>query len=637
MDYGSLDRNTILDEPVYTGIIEMESPAERAKAAQALESRARELGVLTIVRKTLQEYERQVRQDIRERSHQKIQGFDDRITNFVFNQEFLLRHPDAAKCSQLQCGAWVADMSGISSQTSGGYDQIASNAPITIIRRLRNQETGVTQIELAWARNGIWASVMVPKSMISSASKIVSLSDYDVPVTSETAKLLVKYLAELDSRNDNELLTEISTSKLGWFLNSNTFLPYDDEIEFDGDRRFSYISESITERGDADTWMKHVLELRTTEKREIKFMMAASFASVLLAKLGSLPYIVDLWGDTEGGKTVTLMLAASIWADPDENRYIGDFKATEVALETRADLLNHLPMILDDTSKVSKRIADNFEGFVYDMCSGKGKSRSNKELGAQRENHWRNVILTNGERPLTGYTSQGGAANRILEIQCTDYIFKDPQKTASILKSHYGFAGKMFVEAVQTLKEEEIRQIFNTFYQEMASDDAMQKQAMSMASLLTADKIAEEYIFKDGITIGMEEAKAVLTDRNVVSDGRRAYDYIVEKIEMNGRCFDSGNNSEQWGVIEGEGEVRWAYLYPQALNQICREGAFSRQAAESWMAKKGLIKTGKDGKTAIVKRIEGTCRRMIAISLAMNLPDADGFLSAEELPDIPFK
>ena len=91
-----------------------------------------------------------------------------------------------------------------------------------------------------------------------------------------------------------------------------------------------------------------------------------------------------------------MMLAASIWANPDNNQYIGDFKTTDTQLEIRADLLNHLPLMLDDTSKTSSRIRDNFEGVVYDLCSGKGKSRSNKELGIRRENRWKNTILTNG-------------------------------------------------------------------------------------------------------------------------------------------------------------------------------------------------------------------------------------------------
>ena len=88
---------------------------------------------------------------------------------------------------------------------------------------------------------------------------------------------------------------------------------------------------------------------------EVKFLLAASFSSVLVQVLGGLPFFVDLWGETEGGKTVSLMVAASVWANPDESRYIGDFKTTDVALEAKADMLNHLPMFLDDTSKTSAK------------------------------------------------------------------------------------------------------------------------------------------------------------------------------------------------------------------------------------------------------------------------------------------
>lgn len=98
-------------------------------------------------------------------------------------------------------------------------------------------------------------------------------------------------------------------------------------------------------------WLEHIRSLRRSGRMEVKFLLAAAFASVLLQPLGGLPFFVDLWGETEGGKTVSLMVAASVWANPDESQYIGDFKSTDVALEAKADMLNNLPMLLDDTSK----------------------------------------------------------------------------------------------------------------------------------------------------------------------------------------------------------------------------------------------------------------------------------------------
>ena len=196
--------------------------------------------------------------------------------------------------------------------------------------------------------------------MITSASKIVQLSKLGVSVTSENAKLLVKYLSDVENLNDDDIPVQKSTSKLGWI--GQDFIPYDTDIIFDGDMQFKQLYESIGSYGNKQMWMDHVLELRKSGRMEIKFFLAASFASVLVGMTGALPFIVDLWGETEGGKSVAMMLAASIWANPADSMYIGDFKTTDVQLEVRSDLLNHLPLMLDDSSKVSARIRDNFEG-----------------------------------------------------------------------------------------------------------------------------------------------------------------------------------------------------------------------------------------------------------------------------------
>ena len=369
-------------------------------------------------------------------------------------------------------------------------------------------------------------------------------------VTSENAKSLVRYLSDVENLNDNEIKVQHSTSKLGWV--KGDFIPYDTNIVFDGDGRFRYLFDSVQERGSETIWLKHMTELRKTGRAEVKFMLAASFASVLVGLLGGLPFFVDLWGETEGGKTVSLMVATSVWADPGESRYIGDFKTTDVALEAKADMLNNLPMILDDTSKTSSRIRDNFEGVVYDLCSGKGKSRSNKELGINRENRWRNCIIVNGERPLNSYVNQGGAINRILEVECGEKIYKDPQETVEIVKKNYGFAGKRFVEIVKEMDIEEIKKIQKEFQKQLFDSDKMQKQAMSLSIILTADKIATEQIFKDGQYISIEEGKQVLIDRSALSDNERCYQFILDKVAMNGQRFDIATNCEKWGVFENE-------------------------------------------------------------------------------------
>ena len=373
-------------------------------------------------------------------------------------------------------------------------------------------------------------------------------------------------------------------------------------------------------------------ELRASERIEIKFMLAASFASILLPVLGGLPFFVDLWGETEGGKTVSLMLACSVWANPDESSYIGDFKSTDVALEARADLLNNLPMMLDDTSKTSARIRDNFEGVVYDLCSGKGKSRSNKELGMSRENRWRNTILTNGERPLASYVSQGGAINRILELECGERVYQNPQLTADILKKHYGFAGKDFVEVVKKLGTDAIRKIQADIQEQLQDDEKMQKQSISLSIVLTADRIVTDYLFQDGQYIPLEEAKKVLISRDELSENERAYDFILSEVEVNINKFKPDSftgdyKGEVWGCVENG----YAIILNNAFTRICEKGNFSGKSFLSWAGRNGLI-IQQAGKNTKNKKFYGKAIRCVWLKM----PE-DDFEEVAEDEVLPFK
>lgn len=533
----------------------------------------------------------------------------------------------------MQCGSWVASNDGIYTYNSnnGALDILACYHPILPIERMKNIETGEEQLKIAYKRNGQWQEIIVPKTMVTSASKIVALSGRGISVTSENAKHLVRYLSDVENLNDEYINVQYSSSKLGWV--GDGFIPYDTDIIFDGDSRFRQIFESIQDRGDRKRWYSHVKELRASGRIEIKFLLAASFASILLKPLGSIPFIVDLWGETEGGKSVTLMLAASVWANPDESCYIGDFKTTDVALEAKADMLNHLPMLLDDTSKTSNRIRDNFEGVVYDLCSGKGKSRSNKELGINRENRWKNIVITNGERPLNSYVNQGGAINRILEVECGDKVYRDPQRTVELLKRNYGFAGKDFVKVIREIGFDRISEIQSGFLKELMSDEKMQKQSTSLSIILTADKLVTDYLFKDRQYISIEEAKKTLIDRNEVSDNERCYRFIQGKVSMNDQRFDDETKCEKWGLLSDG----YAIFYIPAFDQICHDGGFSKKSFLSWADKKGLLLTD-PGRVTKVKKVNGKPVRCVWLYLDDDTEkENDGFIKIDpEQESLPF-
>lgn len=611
-----LTAETILTKEILTEVFDQEDELYRAELLASLGVRAAELKVKTEFRDIVAAYKRVEREMKRQEKERKRQPCTlDQWTNFV------------GPYDNMQCRQWIATEDGIylNNPSTGYTDILACYHPILPVERLKNLETGEEQVKIVYKRNGRWDEIIAPKTIVTSANKIVSLSGRGIAVTSENAKYLVRYLADVENANEEHIKVQYSTSKLGWVKGG--FLPYDTHIVFDGDARFGQIAESVVHAGSRDKWYSHVRELRRTKRMEIKFLLAASFSSVLIQPLGGLPFFVDLWGDTEGGKTVDLMLAASIWANPDENAYIKDYKGTEVGLEATCDLLNNLPLILDDSSKKNRKIEDNFEGLVYDLCSGKGKTRSNKELGLNRESRWKNCILTNGERPLTSYVTQGGAINRILEIECGNRLFDDPGSTAELVKHNYGHAGREFVAAVKEIGFEQIRTVQKDFLKQLSSDEKMQKQSLSLSIILTADRLATDCLFKDGQYISLEEAREVLVDREDLSDNERCYQFILDKVAMNPARFDIRNETvEKWGVIENG----YAVIHTTAFTALCRDGGFSRTPFLSWANRNGLIRPEASGKKLDrLKSLRGNKMRCVFLKLNDNT-DRDGFVGIKD-------
>ncbi len=621
-----LNADTILSDEILTEIFGQEDEIYKSRLILSLIDKANDLGVKKKFEELIKAYKRVEREIQRRRKEEEKQNKPKTLVNNWTNFE--------GPYDNMLCKEWIASDNGIClmNYNTGFTDILACYHPILPVERLKNMETGEEQIKLAYKRNGMWSEIIVPKTMITSANKIVALSGRGISVTSENARYLVRYLSDVENANDEYINVQYSSSKLGWIKGG--FLPYDTDIVFDGDSRFRQLFESVGEHGDRDIWLEHIRAIRSSGRIEAKFMLAASLASVIIGMVGGLPFIVDLWGETEGGKTVAMMVAASVWANPDESRFIGDFKTTDVALEAKADMLNNLPMMLDDTSKKNRRIEENFEGVVYDLCSGKGKSRSNRDLGINRENRWRNCILTNGERPLSSYVTQGGAINRILEIECGENVFENPQETSSLVKQNHGFAGKEFVEILKNLGVDEVRRIQKDFQKQLFDDEKMQKQSISLSIILTADKIATEHIFKDGQSISLDEAKQVLIDRNELSDNERCYQYILSDIAINSAKFDPASpTAEKWGAIEDG----YAIIYNNVFDAICKKGGFSRKSFLSWAGRKGIIQT-QGSRMSKVKRFEGSVKRCIFLKLDDETEEEEEFVEIDESQnELPFK
>ena len=503
---------------------------------------------------------------------------------------------------ELNCGQWRADEFGVSIDGRFGEEQ-ACDHPILPVMRLVNVDTGAEKLKIAYRKGKQWRSVIADKKTLAGNNSILNLAEVGIGVNSENSHLLVRYLHDVESLNYDSIPEKNSVSRLGW-IGEEGFSPYVDNLVFDGEESFRSFFASVKPKGDFGKWLELARQIRQQGGVPARMILAASLASALVAKVDALSFFVHLWGSESGtGKTVALMLAASVWANPEMGQYIHTFNGTSVSLELSAGFVNSLPLILDEFQML--RDKKNFEQNVYLLAEGVGRGRGARTGGIQRLQTWRNCILTSGEMPITNFMTGAGAFNRIVEIECTEKLFYDPLAVLAVIQRNYGHAGKEFVSRLQ--EENNVRRaqtLYAAYMHKMTESDTTDKQAMAGAILLTADSLATEWIFRDNQALQTGEILEYLQTKSEVDMGERAYNYICEYVMTNANRFRPDVDiGEVWGKLEGN----QAYIIRSVFGRICEEGGYSARALLSWMVRRGIVepsinsKSGKKEPTRIVK------------------------------------
>lgn len=540
-------------------------------------------------------------------------------------------------------GVWIMKGGRIITLRETG-ESIACYHPIFISKIYKNHQTGEEKAEIKFQKRNRWQHIRADKSLIASASKIVALSQYGIAVTSESAKDLVRYLSDFENLNIDLIDEMVSTSKLGWI--DKDFVPYCDNIDFDSETRFKDTYESITQKGSFDTWLKLVKSIRAKRQPELHIYLVSAFASVLLKKLDALPFVVNLYGATGKGKTVALMLATSVWANPDGNTYIADAKATNVALELRLDFLNHLPLMLDDLSQLENRY-DDFSSLIYLLCSGKGRDRSNINLGLNKATTWKNIIITNMERSITSETMKGGAVNRVIDIgyDSDEMLFADGHGVVEVIKDNYGHAGKMYIDIINNMPDGELKRMQAEMFDVVsrinnalpADEQKEEKQLLPLSILLVADKICEQYIFKDGVLLEPADCFRFLKSKKEVDESERAYELICSDVRTNMYLYQTKDkDGKEYGKVLGKYDEQNGIVYIMLVEwrRMCEAYNFNEKIFFAWAKRKGLLihDAGKNQKRIRLRGEDDT--RPYTIGLKVSFSD-DGFYGVEE-DDMPF-
>lgn len=565
------------------------------------------------------EHERQIEAMADEAKAAKFAGFKKKYKLFCEKQRMVCAE-DAGESShpthfpnqpmELEAGTWICDAEGVRS-IGFGFSDVACCHPIMPVERLVNIDTGEEKIKIAFFKFKRWREITVPKETVAVASKITQLSANGVAVTSENSKPLVRYLCDIENMNIEIIPEKESVGRLGYV--EGGFSPYVDDLIFDGDAAYKSIFEAISNsKGDFEAWTEEVKKCRS-ESLAARIMISASFASPLVSIVGGLPFFVHMWSSESGtGKTVALMIAASVWGNPEPGNYIQSFNSTTVGHEKMAAFLNSIPLCIDEL-QLSKDSHGNSKFDVYQLSQGVGRTRGNKNGGVEKTPTWKNTILTTGETPIVRDGAGAGAVNRVidLEVPIGEKVVLDGQHTANTVKQNYGHAGRKFVEA---LDPAEVNQIYGMYFETLSKGETTEKQSMAAALILTADALVSRQFF-DEEPLAVDQMQRFLKSKASVSVGERGYQYICDWVAVNIRNFVSNTESDMpqkiYGIKDGSD---WIWINKSVFRSACEEGGFNDRALLSYFKSRNLIQTRGRNLTK-GKRIAGVLTECVTLRL----------------------
>jgi len=499
------------------------------------------------------------------------------------------------------------------------YTEVASPIPVLPTAILENVDSHTEKLELSFYKHGRWNSFITDRSVAANRNAIIKLADKGLEVNSGNAGALVKYIADVVAASLPYLPHKKAKSVMGWV--DGEFMPYTDQIVFDGDDQFKHLYKSITRRGTLQEWIEFVAPLR--KKLEMRLCMAASFASPLIELIGENPFVFHLWGGTGVAKTVSLLVSMSIWGDPTMGRMTRTMNMTANSMLSTAAFLRNLPFAGDELQTIKSRWS-NYDNLI--MCITEGIDRGRMSYDRVNEmRSWKCSFLFTGEEPCIKAASGGGAKNRVIEVECKDKLVENGNRVANFVRTHYGCAGEPFIEQ---LKAEDVASQYSQLFSEILNcSDTTDKQAGSMALILAADRIASRLFWTDEQPIQIGEITRYLASADEVDIAERAYQFVRNAIAENKNNF-SRDARQVWGELTDD----YVFFNKNVLCRIMNDEGFDFEAVKSKWDERRYLEKSSNGRFVHYRSIFGA--QAYYVKLALN--PSGQLVEIDDDEDLPF-
>ncbi|WP_135612945.1 DUF927 domain-containing protein [Methanococcoides sp. AM1] len=259
----------------------------------------------------------------------------------------------------------------------------------------------------------------------------------------------------------------------------------------------SDVEDLLAKKGTIQDWVNGNRGLLVYPK--VRFVCYAVMTSLLLELLSVQSFIVDLPGSTSTGKTAMSFVAMSHIGNPQKLQNKGE--STVASVEENAKKFSDLPLYYDETTNSSD---STLQAIVYTIANETEKGRAKKDGGLREKGSWKNVAITNGEKPIINYDGNTGQFARVIELYGgigQSGIKEAVDESKHTNKNNYGHIAELFIAKIFQYRKE-LNKWFRKYKAQfpMMDNDINNRLIDYFAAITVAGRLLEE-VYND---IGIE-------------------------------------------------------------------------------------------------------------------------------------
>lgn len=332
------------------------------------------------------------------------------------------------------------------------------------IRRLMhdgpNKEETVWRVHLP--KDGI-REFNIPAGVSTDQRACISLlADKGVYISPSKRPLFMTLITNWIHELQREKEAQVTFSQLGWrdksFVAGDVMFTPGGPVLANSDHHRPLLP-GLNKAGTHEEWSKALMFLRQPGMEAFAFAFLSAYGSPLLVATELTGAVINLVGESGGGKTTCLRAAASVWGDWNELVLNGDKMGSSIiGRMNRLGMHNNLPVMFDEVTNLPPAEASSL---VYSVSVGKGRITVDNKTMREKDNvgRWRLIMMTSSNLSLYDKFSvfkKDASAEMARLLECPapqhheneEQLKRDADAMLSAIGRNYGWSGRIYIEHV---------------------------------------------------------------------------------------------------------------------------------------------------------------------------------------------